>query len=358
MIIENVHQEFTWNRSPMSNGNIRCSQAESCPRQQAYVILDYEQDYPDTGRSQMAMDDGNLHEADVVNRLLQAGYRCWNYTEDQTMVHFENRGVRFRGHPDLYMETPEGEVLGVELKAYRDEIFKAFVQGALEIAPGVYSVTNYDRLTKRPWPLMGQIQLYLHSSESVHLGVERWALLMKNKNTAELAECIVTKDTEYIDNLINKWKGFWGLIQAGRLPERHFSDDSTECRRCVFRQKCWGLKEIPDVDGNEVIHVDGLSTAASLRREGQILKKSSEEMLEEARMAFLTEHIRRETSRIECDDMFSTVSERSRKGLDVTAVNMTLANQLEKGNISYEEYDGCFKETFFQEVRFRDRKVG
>ena len=357
MIIESLYEESVWHRSPMSNGTIRMSMDEGCPRQQAYVIMNYEADYEESGRSQIAADDGNLHEADVVNRLLQAGYRCWNFGEDEAMVYLEKDGVRFRGHPDLFMELSDGEVVGVELKGYRDEIFKAFCVGAYSPERGLYIVTNYDRLTKRPFPLMGQIQMYLHSDTAVEYGIERWVLLMKNKNTADLAEFTVEKDTEYLDRLIRKWKGFWGYTEAGRLPDRFFGDDSSECRRCVFREKCWGLPEIPK-DGKEIIDVPELSTAASLRRSGVVLKKEGEDMIEESRMQFLSEHIRLEVDKIQSDKMYSTVSDRSRKGLSSPVVNKVLASMLEKNHISFEEYEECFSETNYQEVRFRDRKVG
>lgn len=355
MLIESLHGESQWVRSPMTNGNIRMSMTESCPRQQAYVAMGFAQDFPETGRSQMAADDGNLHESDIVARFITAGYRCWNYGDDQAMVYLEQDGVRFRGHPDLFMESPNGEVLGVELKGYRDEVFKAFTQGSVSVAPGMWSVSNYDRLTKRPYPLMGQLQMYLNSDTSKELGIERWVLVMKNKNTAELAECIVYKDPTYMTNLIKKWKGFWALMEAGRLPERFFVDDSIECRRCLFREKCWGLSEV-DFGREPVMHVEGLERAASLRREGTVLKKSAEVMLEEARMSFLTEHIKQEAPKIECDDMTTTVSERTRRGLNSGEVNKLLSGMLEKDNITYEEYDECFTETQYQEVRFRDSK--
>ena len=355
MIVESLYAESVWHRSPMSNGTIRMSMVEGCPRQQAYVIMNYDADYEESGRSQIAADDGNLHEADVVNRLLQAGYRCWNYGEDQAMVYLDKDGVRFRGHPDLFMELQDGEVVGVELKGYRDEIFKAFCIGAHSPERGLYIVTNYDRLTKRPFPLMGQIQMYLHSDTAVEYGIERWVLLMKNKNTADLAEFIVEKDTEYLDKLIRKWKGFWGYTEAGRLPDRFFADDSNECRRCVFREKCWGLPERP-TNGKDILDIPELATAASLRRSGVVLKKEGEDMIEESRMQFLTEHIRHETDKIKCDDMFSTVSERTRQGLNSGNVNKLLAEMLENGTINGDQYEDCFSQTNYQEVRFRDRR--
>ena len=355
MLIESLHGVSQWTRSPMTNGNIRMSMTENCPRQQVYVALGFEQDYPETGRSQMAADDGNLHEADVVNRFLQAGYRCWNYGEDQAMVHFQRDGVRFRGHPDLFMETPEGEVVGVELKGYRDETFRQFVQGATQTVPGMWSVSDWSKLTKRPYPLMGQLQMYLHSDTSASYGIDKWILVMKNKNTAELAECIITKDDDYINRLIRKWKGFWAYIEAGRLPERFFGDDSIECRRCLFREKCWNLGEV-FTSKEDVVHVKGLEKFASMRREGSLLKKDAEGLLEEARMAFLTEHINKEANRIECDGLTSTVSERNRRGLDSTEVNKVLAHMLEKGNIDDQQYDDCFNDSTYQEVRFKDVK--
>jgi hypothetical protein len=73
-------------------------------------------------------------------------------------------------------------------------------------------------------------------------------------------------------------------------------------------------------------------------------------------MAFLTEHINKEPTRIEWDGLTSTVSERNRRGLDSTEVNKVLAYMLEKGNIDDQQYDDCFNDSTYQEVRFKDVK--
>lgn len=306
----------------MSNGILRMSLLEGCPRREGYEYLGYKHDVE---FSSGPMYEGNIHEADIISRLQEAGYRVWNYGENQTYGILTSRGLKFRGHPDTFIEI-ESKNYGLEIKSARGEVWEKYAQGASKIVEGFYSQSDYILFTQRPWPYMGQIQMYLHSDVAEQQGVEEWILIIKNRNTGELLECIIPKIPDYVDKLVAKWKPFWPLVQSGRLPERFFNDDSSECSHCNFQTTCWGvLRKLP----KDTVEDPTLERAVEFRRLGVQLKKESEELLDEARRQFLNSHIRNEADHITCNGLTSTVSNRARIGYWVPA-------------------------TEYQEVRFKD----
>lgn len=338
-------------RSPMDGGIVRMSAVEGCPRREGYTYLRYTPDRVETGRAMAAADDGKIHETDVVARLLERGYKIWNYGEDQITTYYRPKGVIFKGHPDLFIERSE-RTYGLEVKGYRSEAFDKYTQGAREIDPGIFEITDPLVLTKRPFTLMGQIQMYLHSEAASGYAAEEWILVMKNKNTAELAECVVPKMPEYVDALTKKWRGFWGLMQVKKLPERFFASDTLECKLCSFKGQCWGLMQSL---GPEVVEVPSLSKAVEYRRLGKSMRDEADILLDAARLAFEREHAKNEVRRITCDGLTSTISERGRSGLDTAHTKALLSNLLEDDHISQAQYDACKSTTEYLELRFQDR---
>ena len=351
MIVEQIYEDKEPQQFAMSRGIIRMSQVEDCPRKQAYLYQHYPVDSLITGRHRAIFRDGHIHERDIVDLLISNGLKIWNYVEDQTTTYYRPEGQIFRGHPDLFAEK-NGKNYGLEIKGYRGEVFEKHIKGAEEISDGLFQMKDLQLLRDRPWPLMGQIQMYLHSEAAIAFGVEEWILIMKNKNTAEYAECIIPKDQEYIDNLAAKWKGFWGLMQVGRLPERFFSSDSDECERCPFFESCWApLKRIKD----GAIEVEGLEKAASWRREGVRSATHGDLLKQAARLEFEKQHIKHEVEKVTIDGLTSKLSHRSREGLDSDRVKILLGRMVREEHITEEEYFNCLTETEYDEIRFTDR---
>jgi len=353
MIVEDLYGETVFSRDPMAQGIVRMSLVEGCPRREGYTTLGYPVDTPAfTPRRRAAADDGTLHERDLVDRLLTRGFKIWNYAEDQAVVYLRSDSNRFMGHPDLFMER-DNVIRGLEIKGYRDEVFNKYVSGATEVDDGIFIITDLEKLRTRPFPLMGQIQMYLNSETSVNYGVEEWVLLMKNKNTAALAECVVPKDPEYLQNLIHKWRGFWGYMRGQTLPDRFFSSDSMECDYCPYFITCWNkLKKVKD----ETVEVPSLFKAAEWRRRGMEYKRQSEALLQGARLEFEKQHLIHEVNRITCDGMSTKLTERDRHGFSTEMVEGMFARLVKEGKVTKKEVDEARTVSDWVELRFTDRR--
>ena len=374
MLIENMHErEATRPRAPMTRGNIRMSLAGGCPRAEGYYILGYAPD-PDSREfdaiARASMDDGNMHEGAIVAELIHLGFNVWNHGDDQLLTFARGdtlKGLRYSGHPDLFTkilidkETGEFGTYGIELKAYRTERFEPYLEGAVEISRGKY-IINPDMLKKRPWPIAPQVQLYLHSETAKKQGVDGWIAIIKNKNTAELAECFVEKDTEYLQSILTRWAGFWTMMDVKRLPPRFFTDDSTECQYCPFQERCWGVKHPLALIGKKEItlskkSIEVLDQAVIDRRRGKAAETIGETMLEDARKAWMQEMINYETSELTHNGMTVNVNEITPHKLASDPAKELLEELKNTGVISEETYTGLFTDNPYQEVRFKDRKV-
>ncbi len=374
MLIEKMYErEATRPRAPMTRGNIRMSLAAGCPRSEGYYILGYE---PDEGSrafdsiARASMDDGNMHEGAIVAELIHLGFNVWNHGDDQLLTFARGdtlKGLRYSGHPDLFTkvlidkETGEFGTYGIELKAYRTERFEPYLEGAVEISRGKY-IINPDMLKKRPWPIAPQVQLYLHSETAKKQGVDGWIAIIKNKNTAELAECFVEKDTEYLQSILARWAGFWTLMDVKRLPPRFFTDDSTECEYCNFQERCWGVKHPLALIGKKEIvlskkSIEVLDQAVIDRRRGKAAETIGETMIEDARKAWVQEMINYETNEITHDGMTAKINEITPHKLASDPAKELLEELKNTGVISEETYAGLFTDNPYQEVRFKDRKV-
>jgi hypothetical protein len=349
MIVDKLFPDTPWFRETPRHGIIRMSQVEGCPRALGLSYLGYEPDFPESSRSSRVLDDGTIHEKDIVDRLINYGFDIWNFMDDQTTVHRRSRGVHYVGHPDIlgkYQDRP----LGFELKGFRTERFAKYLEGAVEIADGAFSNENLEPLMRRPWPLMGQVQSYLNSETSQQMGIEEWIVIIKDKNTSEFVEFVVPKLPDYLDALDRKWYSFWSLMSVERVPKHFFEQDSMECSRCEYRKTCWGL-----VQGfkKESITLDTLEQAASWRRRGLELEKEADLLLSSARHEFLMAAIDNEVDQVIGSGLKATVSYRKSKRLDTRAVEGYL-----KLHVTPEEMEGFYNVTEYPEVRFSKVKDG
>lgn len=374
MLIEKMYEtEATRPRAPMTRGNIRMSLAAGCPRMEGYLILGYEpdansRDFDAVARS--SMKDGDMHEGSIVAELIHIGFNVWNHGDDQLLTFARGdtlKGLRYSGHPDLFTkiveeDTGEFKTYGIELKAYRTERFEPYLEGATEVSRGKY-IFNPDMLKKRPWPIMPQVQLYLHSETAKKQDVDGWIAIIKNKNTAELAECFVEKDTEYLQDILARWAGFWTMMDVKRLPPRFFSDDSTECQYCSFQERCWNVKHPLALIGKKEVTLSDksitvLDQAVQDRRRGKAAETIGESMLEDARKAWMQEMINYQTNSLTHNGMTATISEVTPRRLSTDPAKELLAELKDTGVISEERYTSLFTDNAYQEVRFKDRKAG
>ncbi len=357
MIIEKLYQGEGISRSPLKPGVLRMSMAEACTRRTAYEFLGYEPatSEDDEVRS-IVMQDGTLHEQDIVRRLLMKGFNIWNYGDGQTWVTVERDGLFWRGHPDLFVEV-EGKYYGLDVKAYRDEIFKRCVATADEVQPGRFVINDPMVMAEGSFPVMGQMQLYLHSEKARALKVSDWIVVIKNKNTAELAECIIPQMDDYLDRIGEHWKGFWSSMAVKRLPRRNHEKNTIVCRYCAFQQQCWGVLKTLREGSVEIVDEE-LVKRALLWREGKKFKSASEVRIELARLAFEEAAILHKVRRLSIDDLKVVVSDRSRTGLDTSYTASLLESLKREGKITSQQFDDCWSTSNYVEVRVSDTRGG
>ena len=355
MIVEKLYEGEAAPRSPMRAGQFRMSMSEACTRRTGYEFLGYPPELSDADdRTAVVMQDGNLHEQDIVRRLLLKGFNIWNFGEGQTWVSTKVGNQVWRGHPDLFIEV-DGVTYGLDVKAFRDEVFRREVAGAEEVLPGRYVITDPAIFTEGPFSIMGQMQLYLHSEKARELGITEWIVLIKNKNTAELAECIIPLMPDYLDYVTSRWRGFWGYMTAKRLPGRNFEKGSIECRYCSFRERCWGplgrlRKRTVELDDPDLVHT------AQLWREGKDFEKRATTRLELSKLRFEQAAIQNNSDRIIVDELEIQVNIRSRTSLSTGYVSELLERLRREGALTDDVYNECWDETTYTEVRVADRR--
>lgn len=358
MIIEKLYADEYQPRSGFQPGVLRMSSADACTRAAAYTQLGYEEKKGDRADvRQVVMQDGDLHERDVVRRLLLKGFNIWNYGEGQAFVTVQQGNNFWRGHPDLFIEIG-GKYYGLDVKGFRDEVFRMHTAGAVQVKPGIWHINDPMVMAEGSFPVMGQMQMYLHSEKAKALGVEEWIVLIKNKNTAELAECVIPKMPDYYDRIGDRWKGFWALIAAGRLPDRNFDRSSLNCKLCGFYNTCWEiLEKLPESDGRvKWDHDPNVVERARLWREGKKYEKMAATRLELAKLTFIKIAAENGLRELSIDGLNVNVKQRSRRFIDSGYTQGLLEELLEQGHITDKQYDDCWDVTEYPEVRIADTR--
>lgn len=329
------------------------SMADTCTRRAGYEYLGTPTDL--TGKDDLStavMQDGNMHEKDIVRLLLERGYDIRNFGTDQTWTVIKSPSNFWRGHPDLFLYH-DNKPYGLEIKGYRTEVFDVITAGSLEVSPGIFHVTDPEALDRPSFSMSGQIQMYLHSEKAVKLGIDSWIVVIKNKNTSELAECIVPKMPSIIDNIDKRWLSFWTMMSVERLPNRNFEIGSIQCKLCPFRKRCWdGLSKL----GDTTVEVPEVGEAVSNWRTGISMTKTGDKLVASAKLVFEQTALKVKSAHLRADDLTVNINLRSRSGIDKDHVENLLTILLREGVITKEQFDKCWTETEYIELRMRDDK--
>jgi hypothetical protein len=300
------------------------------------------------------MEDGNLHERDIITRLLWQEYEVVNYGDKQRRVTTKVKTVNWSGRSDAYIKL-DGQSYGLEIKALRAEAFEKYIQGASEVKSGRY-IGDASLLMERPWPMMGQVQLYLHSDLSKFMGIDQYILIMKNKNTAELAEFQIDKQPEYLEYLHDRWSNFWSLVTKKKLPERAFSSDSVECQYCPFRLRCWGNEFELRPETLELNEDEELQEVVKIWREGRSLEKSSAVRIEYSKLKFANRFEEIGVDKLIVDDFQVSLSRVTSKRLSNERATNLLYYMVREGYIDRETVDSCFDTGESIRITPRDKK--
>lgn len=289
MLKERIAEDI---REPVITEDWRASEVGECETFLCHLRLGHPA-LPFTGRVRHMLDDGLMHEHDIVDRIRSKGFKVLHsYSEGQLPVNcYKRDGIIVTGHPDGILDTGEGPF---DLD-YADERFDSRSRfQVLEVtAPNHFAFLRVERnhLRSEQWRKFVQIQMYLHS-EDVGTYAGSCVAVIKNKNTSALYEEGISFDTAVITETIEKLKRVGDLVSRSQVSEFRCSD----WRRhyCRYRELCFG---IPDetvssgvirgiLEGESLSEAKELLEAADLWLKGKGLKTDGEELIEDARRLF------------------------------------------------------------------------
>jgi hypothetical protein len=249
--------------NPVVSDIWRASEAgEPCEAYLCHMRLGH-QPLPMEGRVRHLLDDGNMHEDDIVQRLKDSGLNILHTGEDQLYVHCVEGPINISGHPD-------GMIKGVpEELRHLDWTDGGFSWDSpyhlLEItAPNTFAFERYgkEHLRGVNFRKFVQTHLYLGSRElrdKMHCAVVE----VKNKMTSALYEEGLTFDQSVVDQTIERLKSVEELVAHGKVS-------SVRCRDwhkklCKFRHLCFA-----EVEGDTVLRTAGFLDADKLLEAQQL----------------------------------------------------------------------------------------
>jgi hypothetical protein len=277
---------------PVISDMWRASEAgEECEAFLCHTRLGH-QPLPMKGRIRHLLDDGNVHEDDVVARLKNGGIDAQYTGNDQMYVHCVNEGgVIINGHPDGLLHK-----IPVELRKldWVDEHFSWDSDyHLLEItAPNTFSFAKYfiahlEGVNPRKFV---QTHLYLGSEElydKMHCAV----VIVKNKMTSELYEEGLTFNQAVIDRTIEKLKHVQDLVAKNQVSAKRCTDWHKDT--CKFRQYCFNEEELTArapiaglLDADKLLESVELHQALDNFLQGKEFKDMGEGLIEEAKAYF------------------------------------------------------------------------
>ncbi len=168
------------------------SQIGSCPRWLYASLVDGNGHRP-TRRVLLAMHEGQVHQADILERLERAGVRVTN--RGRELVGFDER---LRGH---VLGEVDGDVLLIKTLPDWDALNQVMEHGP----------RPRDR---------DQMQLYMRYG-----GYQRGLIVYKERRGGEVWVCWVTRDEQRGRELEEKAEGILAAVDGGQLPR-------CTCGRC------------------------------------------------------------------------------------------------------------------------------
>lgn len=241
------------------------------------------------GRIRHLLDDGNMHEKDIVNRLINNGFDVVHTGEDQMYVHCVNQdGIIINGHPDGMLRDVPDELHNLD---WADEHFSWDNEyQLLEItAPNAFAFKKYfqEHLRGVNWRKFVQTHLYL-GSEELRDNMRCAVVIVKDKMTSSLYEEGLTFDKSVIVQTVEKLKRVNELVAAGKVASMRCSD--WHKNSCRFRHLCFGDDAIEEVPiGVGFLDADKLLESVELREaldsyvQGKEFESTGKEMTEQAR---------------------------------------------------------------------------
>jgi hypothetical protein len=326
-LLTNSLTEWASSEEEPWEGVLRASSIGRCARSISYRALGY-QAAGVSGRSQMAMDDGRLHEDNLIARIMALGHPV---RDRQREVRTEYPPIV--GHVDGIVEIYSVEYL-LEIKtANHFEFEKIRKEGVERSHPEYYA----------------QVQFYIN-----RLGLSRAIVLLKNRSNAALHEELIPGDSRYYQRILDRATRLWESIQRHELFEREYSRESRQCAWCRYNHYCW-----PEVDfehaesggraARVLVEDGGMIEAAGIWRDGKELEARAKELIGIARGVFDVYMTERDVSGvIDVDGLEITRSRRTRESIDLNLAKRTLPEEV---------LDKLVKRTEYSELRIADRRT-
>lgn len=232
-------------------GKFYPSSVGQCRRKIAYQMMGYP-GKPIPGRNLLIMDNGTyFHERmeDLFERMgimiapelklkdkeLRISGRSdaivWNFL-DYDMSHLPDIDKDIQLHQptddgeQLVYDGPAKDVLIVEFKSIKSKGY-----------------SDYVPKTKPKKEHEMQLQLYFYLT-----GVRAGLVYYENKDTQEQKYFYVEYKQEIIDEIISDIKYVIDHIDQGKLPEREYQPTSFQCRYCDFKEICYPVKNMYNLD--------------------------------------------------------------------------------------------------------------
>lgn len=215
----------------------RISESASCIRAGVYDRLGFQSEKEKPSAESIAIiEDGNLHEEDMVRKLERIGIRV---TNRQELIEIPGRT-----HTGLIRGKTDGRLF------LADQVINAAkalgVRLPEDMLPGTYlvelkSIGDYGFEILNSQPIRShqlQTQLYLH--KLLEMGIDKALVIYKCRETADIKWFLVRYDPELVAEAFKHFEDIERYASFGLLPARAASDsDKFPCSRCGFRKLCW-----------------------------------------------------------------------------------------------------------------------
>ena len=285
MLKEKIASEET---IPKVSNIFRASEVGECETYLCHERLGHSP-VPFTGRVRHMLQDGVVHEHDIVSRLKAAGIIVLHsYVEGQAEVCCSQDPLVI-GHPDGVLDVPKNEEFVLD---YADENFEPSRFMMLEVtAPNHFTFLRLERSHLReilPRKFV-QIQMYLNSEEIRSYG-NCAVVIVKNKNTSALYEEGISFDVSVVMETLEKLKRVEDLTQRGLVSS--FRCDDWRRNYCRYRHLCVGEEEMLPVVSSDILKGESLNEAETLKeaaevwRRGKLLKLEGEDLIADSRDQF------------------------------------------------------------------------
>lgn len=246
------------------------------------------QPLPMAGRVRHLLDDGNMHEDDIVARLRVGGFDILYTGDNQLYLHCVRcDGIVINGHPDGVLRNVP---LDLRTLDWADEHFSwDGTYQLLEItAPNHFAFQRYyqEHLKGVNWRKFVQTHLYL-GSEELRPKMRCCVVIVKDKMTSTLYEEGLSFDQTIIDQTVEKLKRVEANVAIGRVPTMRCSDWHKES--CRFRHICFGEEQEEHVLNEGFLDAAQLAEAVQLQEaldaytQGKEFESASKDLTTSAR---------------------------------------------------------------------------